>query len=422
MQNVRLFLVAAFLSAGFFSRAQDQAVIQNYISTYKDIAIAEMQRTGVPASIKLAQGIHETMAGTSILVVKSNNHFGIKCKETWKGESVTHDDDLRGECFRKYSSSAVSYRDHSDFLKGSPRYAQLFKLDPLDYSGWANGLKKAGYATNPRYPQIIIKLIEDYHLQDYTLIALGKGLLKEEILAETKVEKTEKEFLPVVAVIKKEEPVKAFMSAPKTIARTKQYPAGEFKINETRVIYAKEGRPFFTLAQQYNIPLARIFEFNDLKESEMLAKDQLIYLQRKRKTGNNEFHIVKTGETLYDIAQEEAIRMESLLEYNQLQNSMKPAVGQQLYLQTKAPVRPGLAKEETIQDQIAFVKNENKMMTENAADKGNKTEEAIFYTVQPKETIWAISKKYNVKIDDLAAWNQLSNYDLKTGQQLKIYK
>ncbi len=422
MQNVRTILVASFLFTGFLSRAQDQAVIQNYISKYKDIAIAEMQRTGVPASIKLAQGIHETTAGTSLLVVKSNNHFGIKCKDTWKGQSVTHDDDLRGECFRKYSSPDISYRDHSDFLKNSQRYAQLFRLDPLDYAGWANGLKKAGYATNPRYPQIIIKLIEDYHLQDYTLIALGRGPLNEEILAKTTDEKEEKEFLPKIGDARTEGVVKAAMPAKKMISKKPQYPAGEFKINETKVIYAAEGTSFFTIAQQYNIPLARIFEFNDLKESETLAKDQLIYLQRKRKTGNNEFHTVNTGESLYDIAQEEAIRMESLLEYNQLQNFMRPAIGQQLYLQTKAPVRPGLAKDEMMADPIAYVKNENTMMPGSAWQAENKMEEVIIYTVQPKETIYAISKKYNIKIDDLAAWNQLNNYDLKTGQQLKIYK
>lgn len=344
MQNKRAILLAfTFMCMGLISKAQNEAVILSYINKYKDIAIAEMQRTGVPASIKLAQGIHETLAGTSDLVIKSNNHFGIKCKDTWTGPSVSHDDDARGECFRKYSSPADSYHDHSDFLKGSTRYTSLFKLDPLDYSAWAYGLKKAGYATNPRYPQIIIKLIEDYHLQDYTLIALGKGPVKEEVvLAKADIEKTEKKILPAAAVVKSEVPETA-MHGPVSDTKDPQYPQGEFKINETRVIYAKKGTSFLEIAQQHTIPLARIFEFNDLPQSETLAKDQLIYLQRKRKTGNNEFHVVQSGETLHDIAQEEAIRMESLLEYNQLQNSMKPAIGQQLYLRAKAPVRPGLA-------------------------------------------------------------------------------
>ncbi|HLG38029.1 MAG TPA: glucosaminidase domain-containing protein [Chitinophagaceae bacterium] len=358
MQNKTVLLAIVFLLTGIISHGQDQAIIQNYITTYKDIAIAEMQRTGVPASVKLAQGIHETFAGTSDLVMKSNNHFGIKCKSTWRGESVSHDDDARGECFRKYTSPSDSYRDHSDFLKGSPRYASLFKLDPLNYSGWANGLKKAGYATNPKYPQIIIKLIEEYHLQDYTLIALGKGPAKEEILAKTQTPAEEKKgFIPVVAAsVRTMETEKMGSKEPGNNSSKKQeavitkhssYPSGEFKIHETRVIYAAEGTAFLTIAQQYNIPLARIFEFNDMKQKEALDKDQLIYLQRKRKTGNSEFHIVKQGETLHDIAQEEAIRIESLLEYNQLQNGMQPAVGEKLYLSSKAPGRPDLAKQAT---------------------------------------------------------------------------
>jgi flagellum-specific peptidoglycan hydrolase FlgJ len=154
--------------------AQNSPDVTGYISTYKDIAIREMQRTGVPASITLAQGILESQSGNSELTQLSNNHFGIKCKKNWTGETVLHDDDQRKECFRKYSSAEDSYRDHSDFLRANDRYASLFSLDPLDYSGWAYGLKQAGYATESNYPQALVKLIEDYHLQDYSLQALGK--------------------------------------------------------------------------------------------------------------------------------------------------------------------------------------------------------------------------------------------------------
>src|SRR5215467_1623901 len=176
MQNKKLFIFFFFLtSLSFkFSQAQSSTDILAYISRYKDLAISEMKRTGIPAAITLAQGIHETEAGTSDLVKRSNNHFGIKCKENWTGQSVSHDDDARGECFRKYAAPEESYRDHSDFLKSRPNYASLFKLDPTDYEAWAFGLKKAGYATNPKYAQVLIKLIRDYNLQDYTLIALGK--------------------------------------------------------------------------------------------------------------------------------------------------------------------------------------------------------------------------------------------------------
>ena len=173
MKKHKLLSTILFALVSNFIFAQTSETIRLYIEKYRNLAIEEEIRTGVPAAIKLAQGIHETGAGTSNLVLRSNNHFGIKCKSEWKGESVSHDDDARGECFRKYSDPLDSYRDHSDFLKNRPYYTSLFDLDPTDYKGWAYGLKKAGYATNPKYPQILIKLIEDYGLQDYTLIAMG---------------------------------------------------------------------------------------------------------------------------------------------------------------------------------------------------------------------------------------------------------
>jgi hypothetical protein len=324
-------LLLFLLAAGLFSFAQQREVIEQYIATYKETAIAEMQRTGVPASIKLAQGIHETTAGTSNLVLKSNNHFGIKCKTNWTGESVSHDDDARGECFRKYSNALDSYRDHSDFLKNSQRYATLFSLDPLDYQSWANGLKKAGYATNPRYPLVIIKLIEDYHLQDYTLIALGKKPA-DAIIASVTETVIQQEPVTVIEVVEKEEPV---MPGP-------SYPVGEFTINDTKVVFVKKGTPYLFVAQQNHIPLARIFEFNEMKQTEAAANDQLIYLQRKRKTGNSDFHIVRAGESLYDIAQQEAIRLETLLEYNWLKEDQQPAPGEKLSLRGKSAGMPKL--------------------------------------------------------------------------------
>lgn len=142
-----------------------------YIKTYADLAIREMKRTGVPASIKLAQGILETGAGNSDLVQRSNNHFGIKCKSSWTGDKVYHNDDEEGECFRKYESAELSYRDHSDYLASQPRYKFLFGYKQDDYSAWAWGLKKAGYATNPVYAQNLIKYIENYSLNELNKIA-----------------------------------------------------------------------------------------------------------------------------------------------------------------------------------------------------------------------------------------------------------
>ena len=348
MQKLKILLLL-FASLVFKnSFAQLDPVVIEYINKYKDLAISEMQRTGIPASIKLAQGIHETSAGTSDLVKRSNNHFGLKCKAEWTGMTVKHTDDAPNECFRKYENPLDSYKDQSNYLKGTPRYASLFELDPTDYKAWAFGLKKAGYATNPKYSQVLIKLIEDYDLQDYTMIALGKLKPGQETLA--KNEKKNSEIIipdekPIVMPTEPEVVVYSKKEAKKETAVEKkpEYPDGEFKINETKVIYAKKGTSYLSIADKYAIPLARIFEFNDMKVQELVDKDQLIYIMRKRKVGLNEQHVVKPGETLADIAQTEALRIESLLEYNFLQPNMQPAVGSVLYLRTKGPGMPALA-------------------------------------------------------------------------------
>lgn len=355
-----LFLILSFAKPVL---AQDNPVIIEYINTYKELAISEMKRTGVPAAIKLAQGIHETEAGTSKLVLKSNNHFGIKCKTGWSGMSVKHTDDAPNECFRSYDSSIDSYKDHSDFLKNSTRYSSLFSLDPTDFAGWAHGLKKAGYATNPKYPIVLIKLIENYHLQDYTMIALGKMEPADEFFVKQEqvkpVDNSEK-FIPVVLftekpVVMKPEP-EIIVTANKKVkaqqeaaivsitkpASTPVYPEGEFKINETRVIYAKKGTPYLSIAEKFGLTLSRIFEFNDMKVQEVVDKDQLIYLMRKRKTGVNDMYVVKEGDLLWDIAQTEALRIESLIEYNFLKQGKLPSAGTVLYLKAKAPSMPAV--------------------------------------------------------------------------------
>jgi hypothetical protein len=341
MRNPRPFLFLSLLFLGSIHVfAQRVETVEEYINAHKELAIAEMQRTGIPAAIKLAQGIHETSAGTSELVLKSNNHFGIKCKTNWTGRSVRHDDDARGECFRAYNSAMDSYKDHSDFLKNSPRYASLFALDPTDYEGWAYGLKRAGYATNPKYPQVIIKLIRDYNLQDYTLVALGRMPAKEEPVLTALSDKKEQD--PAPAVRRDEVMITQVQPVQETV-----YPAGEFRLNETRVIFARKGMSFLAIAEQYKVSFSRIFEFNDMKQAEMVEKNGLIYLQRKRKTGIGEFHVVKAAETIHDIAQATAIRLESLLEYNYLKPGMQPAIGEKLYLLGKAPQAPKLQLQET---------------------------------------------------------------------------
>jgi len=331
MKKLKLFLaILIALASNHNIFAQSTETIKNYIATYKEIAMQEMQRTGVPAAITLAQGIHETSAGTSDLVVKSNNHFGIKCKSEWTGAAVYHDDDAKGECFRKYDDPFQSYRDHSDFLKNRPYYASLFQLDPTDYKAWAYGLKKAGYATNPKYAQILIKLIEDYNLEEYSLMALNnKSDQKELLYASNSVKSESSENAKAEPLIE-------------TVMVQKSYPTGVFKINETNVVFVTKGSSFLAVADKNNIALSRLFEFNDMKPVDIAEKDQLIYLQRKRKIGSNEFHTVMPGETVYDIAQQEGIRIENLLEYNLLKQNMQPKAGEKLNLKWKAEAMPQL--------------------------------------------------------------------------------
>ena len=406
MKKLKLFLVGSILLSGKMSFAQPAAIIQEYIETYREAAIEEMKRTGVPASITLAQGIHETDAGRSVLVKKSNNHFGIKCKSTWTGPSVSHDDDARGECFRKYESPMESYKDHSDFLRNGTRYASLFQLDPTDYPSWAWGLKKAGYATNPKYPHILIKLIEDYNLQDYTLIALGKKtMLSGEVWASEKKVGTS-------------DAINVNNSNTTIPSKQVSYPAGIFRINETNVVYVSKGTPYLTIAQQYNIALKRLFDFNDMQPTENAATDQLVFLQRKRKFGNKELHSVVPGETLYQIAQEEGIRLESLLALNFLKEELQPAIGEVLYLQKPAPAMPRLATSQPKQV-VALIESRNEIESISSEVAVNNY---LVHTVKPKETMYSIAKKYSVNMDDMLKWNDLQTPELKTGQQLKINK
>ena len=341
MKLLKFNLVIFFSFAGLVSLAQKKELVSNYINQYKNLAIDEMIRTGVPAAITLAQGIHESGAGNGKLVLESNNHFGIKCKSNWTGESVKHTDDAIGECFRKYRFAEDSYKDHSDFLKNGQRYSFLFSLAPTDYEGWAAGLKKAGYATNPNYPKVLIKLIEDYNLQEYTFFALGRKTNKE---AES-ISTSQHEQSNVLTAQPVNTPDKAIVIE-KEEKEKRIYPEGEFKLNETKVVFVKKGTSFLYIAQKFNIDLSKIMEFNEISAAEGTENDQLVYLQRKRKTGLHDIHIVLAGETLLDIAREEAIRLESLKELNWLKEDDKPAIGELLYLKIKSTYLPKLMLKE----------------------------------------------------------------------------
>lgn len=349
--NRTLFFAILLLSFQGFSQS-DRLRIDAYVNQYKDLAMAEMVRTGVPASITLAQGILETAGGQSDLASKGNNHFGIKCKNDWKGESMFHDDDAKNECFRKYASADDSYKDHSDFLKFRPNYAFLFKLDATDYEGWAKGLKRAGYATSSTYSQAIIKMIVENDLQQYSLAVLQRQDNKdEEILALNDNTSTglsleaaddvQAEETIVLTAAATAAPI-VLMQQPNKIPQN--YPANTvFTINDVKVIYVQAGTSLLALANNYNTALKKLMDYNDLDETEILATNQLIFLEKKPKKGIKAIHIVEENETLHDIAQKEGIQLAVIMEYNNLKKGMQPATGERIYLKNAAPISPKLA-------------------------------------------------------------------------------
>lgn len=415
IKKAYFFLLAGFACSHNSLLAQNAAVVQ-YINTYKFLAIREMQRTGVPASIKLAQGILETQAGGSDLVKRSNNHFGIKCKTGWSGEKVYHDDDERGECFRAYATAEDSYRDHSDFLKRSQRYAFLFQLDPTDYRDWAKGLKKAGYATNPKYTQQLIKYIEDYDLQLYTLVALGKKKLENE----PPLYAANNDVAPVIstAVFTGDNTGEMQPEVPVVKPLRLRYPEGVFRINDTRVVVVAAGTPLLAIAEQYNIKYTHLLDFNELTEADdIVRKDQLIFLQRKRRQGANAFHIAGQGETFHDIAQEEAVRLDYLLTYNQLRGDEMPVAGQKIFLQKDAAAYVVAGAESSISKRET-AKLEQVPLSVNVAEEP----QHVRHIVQAKETLFSIARKYEVEITQIRAWNRLRNDTIHSGQELLIYK
>ncbi len=383
MLKISISLLFSFFSLAVLGQ---RLTIEEYVDQFKDIAMNEMRRSGIPAAITLAQGILESENGNSELVKKSNNHFGIKCKSNWTGESVTHDDDANGECFRAYSNAGDSYRDHSDFLKANQRYASLFRLDPTDYAGWARGLKKAGYATNPRYPELLVKYIEQNNLQQYSLVVLNK--LPETDVAAQISAANENKITPQITASQ----AKPLPSVQDAVLSPD--PGKVISINNIKCTYAKNGTSLLAIANVHNISLSKLMEFNEMKEDGLLGKDQYIFLAKKAKNGDQDFYTVQSKETLNDIAQLTGVQLKYILEYNGLNEAAKLNPG------TKILLQPGL---------------------QTKVDKTDATKGRV-HLVGPKEGLYSIAHNYNVTVQQLKEWNKLESDNLKIGQEIIISK
>jgi len=316
--TVRIFtpLLTLILLVHFqYTIAQRKQTREAYIEKYKDIAIQEMIEFNIPASITLAQGILESGSGNSRLAREGNNHFGIKCHKGWEGETIRANDDAPNECFRKYDNPYDSYKDHSFFLSQRGRYSFLFDLEITDYKGWARGLKKAGYATNPKYAQLLIKIIEDQQLYKYDLMA-------DDYVA---VNQYPNEIPPDQN--RKYEPLNVAGNNRKV-----------FTNNGRKFIFARKGDDFYKIADDLNIYNFQVWKYNDLDKKDHLHEGDMVYIEKKRnKSKTEDYHFVQPGETMHSISQLYGIKLKKLYRLNRMERGSKPRTGQMLWLQSKKP-------------------------------------------------------------------------------------
>ncbi len=302
---------------------------ESYVESFKDLAISEMRRTGVPASITLSQGIVESDMGRSRLAAEANNHFGIKCHDDWKGPSIRYSDDRRNECFRKYREPEESYKDHSDFLRSEPRYKSLFSLEVTDYKGWARGLKRAGYATNPDYANMLIRKIEEYNLYNYDrgISISNKVENKNDTITKNLDTRLTDTSERIVGNVNGNYSVSAVR--PRVMEK-----------NRIQYIIAKEGDTHESLEKEFQLLRWELARYNELQPDFKIGSGQILYLQPKREKADvgNDFHTVSGGETMYTISQIYGVKLKSLLLMNRMTVGQEPVAGQKIWLRSIKPV------------------------------------------------------------------------------------
>ncbi|HNV96123.1 MAG TPA: glucosaminidase domain-containing protein [Bacteroidales bacterium] len=316
-------IICTFLFFGILmvSNAQNKRITRlEYIEQYKQDAIDEMRKTGIPASITLAQACLESDDGNSWLAKEANNHFGIKCGMNWNGEKVYKDDDNPNDCFRKYKSVKESFDDHSLYLTTTKRYAGLFQLETKDYKGWARGLKDAGYATNPQYADLLIKIIEDFQLYNFD----------ENIKITTNQNKTNNQ-------------------TGKTASEDWNIQLNKHEVkknNDVLYIVIKQNDSFEGIAKEFDLWEKQLYKFNDLTKDSVLRIGQVLYIQPKRNKAEygKDKHTVKQGETLYTISQYYAVKMKKLRYRNNIMSDQDVKPGDIIYLRTRRPLTPETIK------------------------------------------------------------------------------
>lgn len=364
------------------AQSEKKFTSEEYIAQYKDFAVIEMHTYGIPASITLAQGILESSNGNSRLAKEGNNHFGIKCKSDWTGKTIYVDDDAPNECFRAYNSPLESFKDHSEFLKTNWRYNELFKLQMTDYKGWSEGLRKAGYATNPKYHEILINLIERYKLYQYDYIP-KPGAPEHEL---------------------------------------------EIRNNDIPAVYAQQGETVKDIAKKNDLPENRIYKWNDLPKGAEISEGDILYLKPKKRNGSAEMHVVQPGESMYDISQMYGIKLKHLYKKNRIDETVTPAPGEKIYMQEKrdkddpvkpasaAPAKPAEVKKPDFVNPNLQKKEDDKQEVDTLPANPE------FHIVKAGDNIYRIAERYKILEEDLLKWNQLEVFSLQPGQKLYLSK
>ena len=332
-----------------------------YMNKYSTLAVSEMRRTGIPASITLAQGMLESNYGRSTLATKGNNHFGIKCHSDWRGEKIYYDDNRRGECFRSYPTAEESFRDHSDFLTTGSRYKDLFKLSSTDYKGWAHGLRKAGYATDPKYATLLINKIDNYGLHVYDTGQQPATPDLEQTTGQQPVTTAPKQTTgqqPATTAPKQttgQQPATPVQKTADTVlippvqktadpVQTQPEIQAPIKVislntgrkvrenNGVQYVIAAEGDTYKSIAEEYQLLALEVNRYNDLPPDAPLKPGQLIYLQPKRSKAaeGNSIHIVKAGETMYILSQKYAVKLSALYKMNVMDEGTECVPGQKV--------------------------------------------------------------------------------------------
>lgn len=393
-----------------------KATRESYVVKYYKMAIREMNLYKIPASITLAQGIIETNNGTSRLAVEGNNHFGIKCQKVWTGPTMTHDDDAKGECFRVYTSADESYRDHSLFLTTRERYKRLFSYDIKDYKSWAYGLKEAGYATNPSYPQMLIKHIEELKLYEYDFFGTSEGDLDTVKKDTTSKTKTPKDSIKTTL----EGATKAVLDPNAKTYLSRVVVDDNFSIEQ---VAAEKG---FTRRE--------LMIFNECEGEQNLTKGQNFFLQRKEIKSHIAVHEAKFGESIYDISQIYGVKQESIRKFNKLENWEQPQAGEAVFLSSvrntymKTRTYFELQKEreklqrEKIENDLRNTIKPQKIYIQSPKDSSAVSEapKTIVHIVKAKETIFSLAKKYGCTPAEINKWNNLEDAPLQLGQKLTI--